>query len=121
MTVEFWRWREYSWVSPSLDWRKGRTVSAGVDVGSVSSQAVIMVDGQLYAYASMRTGSDSPNSARNAMAWALKDAAGLKLEDMISRLPTLGKPKETDGTVTAHPPAHRSAAPSAAPPPPASA
>ena len=82
MTVEFWRWREYSWVSPSLDWRKGRTVSAGVDVGSVSSQAVIMVDGQLYAYASMRTGSDSPNSARNAMAWALKDAAGLKLEDI---------------------------------------
>jgi bzd-type benzoyl-CoA reductase Q subunit len=50
-------------------------------VGSVSSQAVILADGQLYAYASMRTGSDSPNSAQNAMDWALKDT-GMTLENV---------------------------------------
>ena len=41
-------------------------------MGSVSSQAVIMVDGQFYAYGNMRTGSDSPDSARNALAFALE-------------------------------------------------
>ncbi len=80
--MEYWRWKEYNWASPDMDWRKGKIISAGVDVGSVSSQAVILVDGDLYAYSNMRTGSDSPNSARKAMDWALKDTGGLKLEDI---------------------------------------
>ena len=68
----YWRWLESNWTSPDIDWKKGGIVSAGVDVGSVSTQAVIMVDGQLYAYANMRTGSDSPNSAQNAFNKALE-------------------------------------------------
>jgi bzd-type benzoyl-CoA reductase Q subunit len=80
-TQEFWRWKEYNWHNDALDPKDAETVSAGVDVGSVSSQAVVLVDGELYAFASMRTGSDSPDSARNAMNWALKDT-DLTLEDL---------------------------------------
>jgi bzd-type benzoyl-CoA reductase Q subunit len=73
MAEEFWRWKEYNWKSDDIDWKGAKVISAGIDVGSVSSQAVILTDGELYAYANMRTGSDSPNSAQNAMDWALKD------------------------------------------------
>jgi benzoyl-CoA reductase subunit A len=69
---EFWRWEETNWVNPDIEWRNGEFVTLGIDVGSVSSQAVIMVDGQFYAYGNMRTGSDSPDSARNALAFALE-------------------------------------------------
>lgn len=69
---EFWRWEETNWVNPDIRWQNGEFVTLGIDVGSVSSQAVIMVDGQFYAYGNMRTGSDSPDSARNALAFALE-------------------------------------------------
>ncbi len=78
---EFWRWKEDNWRNDDIDPKSAETVSAGVDVGSVSSQAVVLCDGELYAYASMRTGSDSPDSARNAMKWALEDT-GLTLDDL---------------------------------------
>lgn len=71
--VEYRKWLEYRWTAPDLDWREGDIVSCGIDVGSVSSQAVIMVDGKLYAYASMRTGSNSPDSADRALNWALEE------------------------------------------------
>ena len=79
--VEYWRWKEYNWQNPDLDPRQAAVISAGVDVGSVSSQAVVMADGELYAYANMRTGSNSPESAEKAMKWALKDT-GLTLDDI---------------------------------------
>ena len=78
---EFWRWLESRWTNPDMDWRQGEIITAGVDVGSVSSQAVIMVDGKLYAYSNMRTGSDSPNSASNAFNWAI-DGTGLTAADI---------------------------------------
>ena len=79
--TEYWRWKEYNWKNPDIsDWR-GRLVTAGVDVGSTSSQAVICVEGELYAYSNMRTGSDSPSSATNAMNWAM-EGTGLTLEDI---------------------------------------
>ena len=81
MAKEFWRWKEYNWKDDEIDWKKGTTISAGVDVGSVSSQAVILVDGKLFAYSNMRTGSDSPMSAQNAMNWALENT-GMKLDDI---------------------------------------
>ena len=64
---EFWRWTESNWKNPDVDWNNAKYITAGIDVGSVSSQAVIMADGQIYAYGNMRTGSDSPNSAGNAL------------------------------------------------------
>ncbi|HHE47078.1 MAG TPA: benzoyl-CoA reductase, bzd-type, subunit Q [Bacteroidetes bacterium] len=81
MTVEYWRWKEYNWHDENIDPKAGSVLSAGCDVGSVSSQAVVMVDGGLYAYSNMRTGSDSPHSALDAMNWAL-EGTGLKIEDL---------------------------------------
>jgi len=79
--AEYWRWKEYRWHDEDKDWRDGELITGGVDVGSVSSQAVIVVDGELYAFSSMRTGSDSPESARKALDWALEDT-GLTLDDI---------------------------------------
>jgi bzd-type benzoyl-CoA reductase Q subunit len=69
---EFWRWTESKWRNPDLDWRTAKWVAVGIDVGSVSSQAVLMADGQMLGYGNMRTGSDSPNSARHALKFALE-------------------------------------------------
>jgi bzd-type benzoyl-CoA reductase Q subunit len=81
MAVEYWRWKEYNWRDDSMDPRAAQVISGGVDVGSVSSQAVVMLDGKLFAYSNMRTGSDSPESAQKAMSWALEDT-GLALNDV---------------------------------------
>jgi bzd-type benzoyl-CoA reductase Q subunit len=78
---EYWRWTESNWRDPDIDWKEGDIISAGIDVGSVSSQAVILVDGKLYAYSNMRTGSDSPKSAENAMDWAL-EGTGMTMDDV---------------------------------------
>ena len=69
---EFWRWTESNWKNPDIKWEDAKIVTAGIDVGSVSSQATVMTDGQIYAYSNMRTGSDSPDSARNALNYALE-------------------------------------------------
>jgi benzoyl-CoA reductase subunit A len=70
---EFWRWTESSWKDPRVEWRDAGIVTVGIDVGSVSSQAVVMCDGEVFAYSNMRTGSDSPESARRALDLALRD------------------------------------------------
>jgi bzd-type benzoyl-CoA reductase Q subunit len=80
-TKEYWRWTESNWHDPDMDWRAGDIITAGVDVGSVSSQTVITVDGKLYAYSNMRTGSDSPKSAQNATDWAL-EGTGMTQDDI---------------------------------------
>lgn len=79
-TTEFWRWTEYRWTAPDKDW-KGKLLTCGIDVGSVSSQAVLCSDGELYAYSNMRTGSDSNTSAQKALDWAL-EGTGAKFEDI---------------------------------------
>jgi len=79
--VEFWRWPEAGWVNPDINWQKGKFITAGVDVGSVSSQAVIMVDNKLYAYSNTRTGSDSPDSAWKCMNMAL-EKSDLKVDNI---------------------------------------
>jgi len=81
MKKEYWRWPEYRRTVPRKDWAGAEVVTAGVDVGAVSSKAVIMVDGDLYAYSIMRTGSSSPDSANKTMNWAL-EGTGMKLEDI---------------------------------------
>ena len=70
-TQEFWRWNESSWKDPDIAWKDAKYITVGIDVGSVSSQSVVMTDGKVFAYGNMRTGSDSPNSARNALNFAL--------------------------------------------------
>ncbi len=80
-SVEYWRWTESNWRNPEIpDWH-GSLITAGIDIGSTSTQAVILADGKLYAYANMRTGNNSPDSAINAINWAMKDT-GLTLNDL---------------------------------------
>lgn len=71
--VEYWRWQESNWVNPDIaDWH-GKLITCGVDIGSTSTQAVIMADGKVYAYSSIRTGNNSPESAMNAIRKAMEN------------------------------------------------
>ncbi|MCW3977044.1 MAG: acyl-CoA dehydratase activase, partial [Candidatus Bathyarchaeota archaeon] len=78
--LEYWRWPEYHRVVPGKDWKNAEIITAGVDVGSVSSKAVIMTDNEVYSWAILRTGSNSSDSAKKVMNWTLK-GNGLKLDD----------------------------------------
>jgi len=78
---EFWRWREYRHTMPDMDWHDTKMVTAGVDIGSVGSKAVIMLDGELYAYSAMRTGGVSEETAIKVLNWALEET-GLKTENV---------------------------------------
>ena len=80
MAQDYWRWKEYNWHDPAGNWQNGgKMLTVGVDVGSVSTQLVVMSDGELAAFSNMRTGSNSPDSARKALDWAL-EGTGLTLE-----------------------------------------
>lgn len=70
---ELWRWLEARWTNPDIDWKKGKIISAGIDVGSVSTQCVVMVDGELYCYSNLRSGSGSEFSAKRGTDRALED------------------------------------------------
>ncbi len=71
---EFWRWSERSWRDTKRRWHKTSAIAAGVDVGSVSSKAVVLVDGEVYAWSLLRTGHSSPDSAVAALRAALEGA-----------------------------------------------
>lgn len=49
------------------DIEKGKIITCGIDVGSVSTKAVICVDGKLYCYSITNTSSISYKSAENAL------------------------------------------------------
>ena len=79
--IEYWRWPEYRQTLKGVDWTEAKIVSAGVDVGSVSSKAALMCDDKLFAYSIARTGSSSPDSANRVTDWAL-EGTGMKLRDI---------------------------------------
>ena len=69
--MEYSHWPESNWKSTDIQWNDARFITVGIDVGSVSSQAVVMADGNIFAYGNMRTGFNSSDSARKVMAYAL--------------------------------------------------
>jgi benzoyl-CoA reductase subunit A len=77
---ELWRWIELRWTNPDKDWRKGGIISAGIDVGSVSTQCVVMVDGELYCYGNLRSGAGSEDSSWRASNFAL-EGTGMTADD----------------------------------------
>lgn len=78
---EFWRWKESRWKNPEIaDWH-GCLLTAGVDIGSTSTQAVILADGIPFAYSNIRTGNNSPESALHAINQAMKET-GISLNDI---------------------------------------
>ena len=70
--------QEYASVKEELDWKKARVVVAGVDVGAVSSKAMVLVDGQPYAMSQVTTRTPK-ESALHAMDAALGNT-GLTLD-----------------------------------------
>ena len=79
--VEYWRWKEYQRVISDKSWNNKDIITAGVDVGSVGSKAAILIDGEVYSWGITRTGSNSPESARKALDWAIK-GTDLRLDDL---------------------------------------
>jgi bzd-type benzoyl-CoA reductase Q subunit len=79
--VEYWRWQEYHRVLSNKKWKNKDIITAGVDVGSVGSKAAIMIDGDIYSWGIMRTGSNSPESAKKALNWAM-EGTGLTPNDL---------------------------------------
>lgn len=59
---------EYASINEQLDWTRAKVIAAGVDSGAVSSKAVILLDGQPYAFSHVRTRTpkESAFSAINA-------------------------------------------------------
>ena len=72
MKYEFGLWPESSYRSDKIEWKKAKKITAGVDVGTTSTQAAILCDGELFAYSNLRTGADFKIAAKNA----LDDAIG---------------------------------------------
>lgn len=72
-TKEYWKWPEYRHTVPEKDWRSAKIITTGVDIGSVGSKAAVMLDGELYAYAVMRTGGVSEETAVKVTKWALEE------------------------------------------------
>ncbi|MDR1204475.1 MAG: acyl-CoA dehydratase activase [Peptococcaceae bacterium] len=81
MTREYSKWPETSWLSDSVDWRKAKTVAAGVDIGTTSAQAVVICDGELYGYASIHTGTDFKQTAEEVLAKATGNS-GMTVKDI---------------------------------------
>lgn len=78
-TQEYWRWPEYRRTVSEKDLKGANIITAGVDIGSVGSKATVMADGELFAYAIMRTGGVSEDTAIKVAEWALK-GTGLKAD-----------------------------------------
>ncbi|GMT43878.1 MAG: 2-hydroxyglutaryl-CoA dehydratase [bacterium] len=71
---EYWRWDEKCWKDESMDSSDVKIISVGIDIGSVSSEAAICLDGKFYASNTVRTGSNSPTSAKDALKPLLEHA-----------------------------------------------
>ena len=70
--------QEYASVNEKVDWEKAGTIVAGVDVGAVSSKAVILADGQPYAFSHVRA--RTPREAASKAVDAVLEKSGLTLE-----------------------------------------
>jgi len=81
MSIEYFRGREYAWHAVDQNWQQADVVTAGIDVGSTTSQAVIITNGEIIAYSSLWNGADNPDSAQQALDAAL-DGTGMKRNDI---------------------------------------
>ena len=55
---------EYASIHEKLDWTRAKVITAGVDVGAVSSKAVILLDGQPYAWSQVTTRTPKESALR---------------------------------------------------------
>ncbi len=81
MSQEYAKWPEGSWTSDSIDWKKAKAITAGVDVGTTSAQAAVFCDGALFGWASIRVGACFKKAAEEVLARALGQS-GMKVQDI---------------------------------------
>ncbi len=81
MTREYGKWPEAGWVSETIDWRKAERITAGVDVGTTSTQVAVLCDGELFAYANVRNGASFSKAVDTAVKKAL-GSTGMSLKDI---------------------------------------
>ena len=81
MSIKHFRAREYAWHASDKNWQQADVVTAGIDVGSTTSQAVIITNGDIIAYSTLWNGADDSDSARQALDAAL-DVTGIKRNDI---------------------------------------
>ena len=81
MAQEYWKWPESSWVANEAEWKAAGVITAGVDVGTTSAQAVVMSGASMLGYASTRVGADFGKAARSALSLAMA-GSGKKAEDI---------------------------------------
>ncbi len=81
MTREYWKWPESRWTLNDIDWRKANIITAGIDIGSVSSQAVVLCDDKLYCYSNNYTSPEIGDNAKNTLDRAL-ETTGLTIDDI---------------------------------------
>ena len=67
-------------MNEQLDWTKAKVIVAGVDVGAVSSKAMILLDGQPYAFSQVRT--RTPKESASGAINAALAKTGLTLENI---------------------------------------
>ncbi len=71
---------KYSLKNGGLDWKRAERMVAGVDIGAVSSKAVILVDGQPYAFSQVLT--RTPKESSLKVMNAVLAETGLTLENI---------------------------------------
>jgi benzoyl-CoA reductase subunit A len=77
---------ENSSINEQLDWKKAKVITAGVDVGAISTKAIVLLDGQVYASSQVKT-IVPKDAADNAMK-AIFDLTGLKQKDINTVMAT---------------------------------
>jgi benzoyl-CoA reductase subunit A len=76
-----WEWPTTVWIGDNAD-GDFDIVSLGYDIGSTSTQAVLMGDKEMLAYSSIRTGSHTTQSAREGLNAILDKTDALEKEDI---------------------------------------
>lgn len=74
MERKYWKWPEFSAGFNNIRRSGGDTVTAGLDVGTTSTQAAVIRGGELLGYSSIHTGADFKKAAENALDMALAAA-----------------------------------------------
>ena len=80
MKADYWKMTDYSLVNEQLDWTRAKVIVAGIDIGALSSKAVILLDRQTHAISQVRTRMPKESAFRAINADLAK--THLKLEDI---------------------------------------
>ena len=98
MTQEYGRWPESCFTSDKIDWKKAKSITAGVDIGTTSAQCAVFCDGELFGWANIRVGACFKQAADDVIAKAL-GSSGLTKEK-IGTIVATGFARENAGYAT---------------------